>query len=185
MILTLEKIKFAAREYKNIKIMRKFLNLFVITSFLFLYSCSPSSKQASKYNNALILQQRHVIEKMDDFIGSLSTYNKQEMNKAYQDLQTTIDKAIDTVKQMKGFDGSTEYRDTTLALLQVYKNVTENEFRTVVNLLSKNESEYTNNDAKVVSQTMLQARNKISQANENFKKYQQEFAKKYNLSLVE
>ena len=165
--------------------MRKFLNLFVITSLLFFYSCSPSSKQASKYNNALIMQQRYVVEKMDDFISSLSKYEKKDMNSAYQNLLTTIDKSIDTVKRLKGFDGSTEFRDTTLALLELYKNVTENEFRTILNILSKPDSVYTNTDAKAVSQTLLQARNKISEANKKFQKYQEAFAKKYNLSLVQ
>ncbi len=131
----------------------------------------------------LIRQQRKVIEKMDDLINSFSLYNKKQMDQAYQDLLTTIDQAIDTVSRMKGFDGSTEFRDRTLELLKLYKDVTENEFHTVLNLLSK--KDYSNNDAKIVSETMLQARNRLSKANKEFEQYQQQFAKKYNLRLVE
>ncbi len=166
---------------KNTKIMRKYFFLLIV--ILFLGSCSPSPKQASKYNNMLIRQQRKVIEKMDDLIKSFSLYNKKQMNQAYQDLEKTIDQAIDTVSNMKGFDGSTEYRDKTLELLKLYKNVTENEFHTVLNLLSK--KEYTNSDAKIVSETMLQARNRLSKANKAFEEYQKQFAKKYNLRLVD
>ncbi len=160
--------------------MHKYYFLLVL---LFLASCSPSPKQASKYNNMLIRQQRKVIEKMDDLINSFSLYNKKQMDQAYQDLLKTIDQAIDTVSNMGGFDGSTEFRDKTLELLKLYKDVTENEFHTVLNLLSK--KDYSNNDAKIVSETMLQARNRLSRANKDFEQYQQQFAKKYNLKLVE
>ncbi len=164
--------------------MNKFLKYLLIVTLL-TGSCAPTPKKASEYNNKLIRQQRKVVDKMDDLIASFSTYNTDEMKIKYGSLQKTIKEAIDSVQQMPAFDGSTEFRDNTLELLKTYKDVTDNEFKTVLALLSKPESQYTAQDAQKVSDLMLSAKNKISNANDKYKEYQKQFAEKYNLTLVE
>ncbi len=164
--------------------MNKFFNILIFL-LIFFAGCSPTPKKASEYNNKLIRQQRNVVAKMDDLVSSFSTYDPKEMNEAYDNLVRAIDQAIDSVENMKDFYGDDQFKTKTLELLNVYKSVTENEFRTVLNLLSKPENKYTNDDARIVSETMLQAKMKINKANQSFKEYQNKFADKYNLKLVD
>ncbi len=164
--------------------MKNFTKIIFLLTVFYLAGCAPSPKQASKYNNMLISQQRAVIDKMDNLIASFTTYNSQEMHDAYNALIKQINHSLDTLQKVKAFDGSTEFRDTTIKLIRFYKQVSENELRQVMDLLSKPQNEYTSEDAVKVSRLMMEAQDKVSAANERFKKYQESFAKKYNLSLT-
>ena len=156
--------------------------LFVLTVF-YLASCSPSPKKASEYNNMLVRHQRQVVSKIDDLIASFTTYNAQDMQAAYNALIKQIDYSLDTLQKVRPFDGSTEFRDKTIELLQFYKNIAQTQLKQVMILLSKPEDQYTSQDALRVSEIMSEVHDKIAEKNQEYKKYQQEFAKKYHLSL--
>ncbi len=164
--------------------MKNFPKILFLLSVFYLTSCAPSPKKASEYNNMLIRQQRAVISKMDNLIASFTTYNAQDMQQAYNDLIKQINLSLDTLNKVKAFDRSTDFRDKTIALLKFYKSITQKDLKTVMQLLSKPENEYTNQDALRVSEIMSQVHDKIAQENTAFKQYQQSFAKKYHLALT-
>ncbi len=164
--------------------MRNFPKILFLLSVFYLVSCSPSPKKASQYNNMLIHHQRAVINKLDDLIASFTTYNKEEMNQAYNALMEQINYSLDTLRKVKPFDGSTEFRDKTISLLEFYKKIAQTQLKEVMRLLSKSEDDYTSQDAMRVSEIMSEVHDRIAEENAKFKKYQEEFANKYHLSLT-
>ncbi len=164
--------------------MKNFLKILFLLTVFYLAGCSPSPQKASEYNNMLIRHQRAVISRIDDLIASFTTYNAQDMQQAYNALIKQINFSLDTLQKVKPFDGSTEFRDKTISLIEFYKDVTENQLKQVMQLLSKPEDKYTSQDALRVSEIMSEVHDKITQKNAEFKKYQEQFARKYHLSLT-
>jgi hypothetical protein len=164
--------------------MNKFYSLVFLGFLIMFLGCSPTPEQASKYNNALIKEQRAVVSKMDELIASFNTYNSQRMHQAYNALLNQINQSIAHVSKMQGFDGSTAFRDSTLSLLRFYKAITTTELRTVMELLSKPEDKYTASDAKRVAELMSDLSQKVAAENQRYRQFQEKFAKKYKLNLT-
>ncbi len=155
----------------------------ILLGLVLLAGCGPSPKQASEYNNKLIKEQKNAVDKLDNLIASLNTFDPQQMNAAYKEAVDQLDKSIANLEKIEAFDGSTAYRDTTIYLLKIYKDVVVNDFSKVIEKLSKPDDQYTPQDQAAVSSQLVEIQEKLTTANKNYKKYQEEFAKKYKLQL--
>jgi hypothetical protein len=159
------------------------LILMIATSFI---ACGPTTEQAVEYNDALVEQQRVAIEKIDAVYESFANYTDQNgMDRALTAAQQQAAMSLDNVKKMDGFDGSTEFRDAAVALLETYKAITINEFPQLVALYKLPEGEYTQEKKDEADKLLSESSVKTDQGMAGFQAAQEVFGKKYKLTFEE
>lgn len=157
--------------------------IFLVVNTLVAYSCGNTKKQAVEFNNKIVDSQSVIVKKMLDLSSDEATNDTSIMEQKRLELISTIDQSIQVVKNIKPFRYGEEFQNAALQLFNFYKQVANNEYREIIEILKK---ENINAD----DQERLKAINdKISKEekvlDEKFMNKQREFATKYGFSLVD
>ncbi|MBU0489433.1 MAG: hypothetical protein KKA07_04335 [Bacteroidetes bacterium] len=159
----------------------------LVSMILFLFACSGgvTTDDAVKYNDQIIEHQVKIVKKLDALDNTLSTYVLADMNAALSAAKEQTDQGIKAVEAMGEFDGSTAFRDAGLDFFKVVQKMIETEYPEVVKLMSLSEEDYDDEANNRVMELADVMDSSLKGAMEAFSKAQDDFAAKYNFSLVE
>jgi len=141
-----------------------------------------TTDDAIEYNDEMIDIQSEVDQSLVDMLDVLDYGTAEDMWEAKEETLELIDESIEKVEEMDEFDGSDEFKDEMLELLDMYKDIVENELTIVIeyqidfdNLSDDEFDEYY--DLYTV------ALDKYESAFSNFTEFQEDFAEEWDLSL--
>lgn len=154
-------------------------------SILFLVACKPTPEEGIKYNDKIIAEQTAVMEKVNGLDRALKNYVPEEMDKAYNDLNSQLDLSIKNVQAMDKFDGKNNFKDVTVEYFKEIKAGLENEMKKVVELSKLPEDQYTEKEEKMVNELFQKNIDRTSKGQEKFEKFQRDFATQYKFKIEE
>ena len=138
---------------------------------------------AVNYNNKIVDQQASVIEKMFDLVESLKKRDGTQMKKNLRLLQEQITESADAIGQMEGYEGSTKLRDAALDLMEFYEAVSHEEFVTMVDILSKPDSEITQFDVEQIQDLERRISQEELELDAMLQQAQREFANEHDFKI--
>lgn len=161
-------------------------NLFLsITTvgMLVLASCNMGPKMTPiEYNDAIIGEQTKISRVMIDMANSFSTdLNKSEALRL--DLIKQCEASIKAVKELPDYKGNTKFRDAGANLFTFYKEISEKEYKEMIDILKKENIELADIERLTVLEKEISGRE--VPLDDAFQTAQQEFAKEHNLELRE
>lgn len=165
--------------------MKDFRILIIALFFPLIVSCQPSTEDAIKYSDGITEQQIEVNEKFSILISSYDAYVSDEMDIAYNNTIGQIDKGVEYVNKLEGFEEDAYFREGALAFFKSYKEVLENEHKKIIGLYKLPENEYGTEQVKEVEKLRNQSNIKIDKSFENMFTAQKKFAEKYHIKLEE
>ena len=149
-----------------------------------LVSCGPTTNDAIKYNDALVDQQKKVLQKESVLIEGISKNMPDKLDSSYNDLLSQIKESIDVVQKMDAFDGKTEMKDAALKVFEAYKDAAENDYAKMIKLAKTPDTLYTQETDNKVIDLSKKIDDKLNKAVDAFIEKQNEFAKKYKFELT-
>lgn len=143
------------------------------------------SNSAVKYNNEIIKLQNMVIEKMFDLAKSFeqNPRSPEVMRQRLRELQNQTTASADAVSELGDFKGNTDLRDTALQLFEFYESVCNDEYVTIVEILSKSDNDITNEDYNTILAIQRQIEKEEMKIDIRMKQVQQQFANEHNFQI--
>jgi len=149
-----------------------------------LVSCGPTTDDAIKYNDALVDQQKKVLQKESALIEVISKNTPDKLESSYNDLLNQIKESAEIVQKMEAFDGKTDMKDAVLKVFEAYKNAAENDYIEMINLAKTPDALYTQETDDKVIDLSKKIDDKLNKAVDAFIVKQKEFAEKYKFELT-
>lgn len=152
---------------------------------LVLVACSEKngSRRPAEYNDFLVGNQIRVVNSAEALQNSFDTYNPEDMQVHYKRFITEIDEAIRNVSEYPDYRGSDDFRLATGRLLEIYRNLADNEYHEAMELLSKPDSTYMPEDEKKLEVLYRQIDRISRQATAEYRNAQQIFARANGLEV--
>lgn len=149
--------------------------LLPILTVLFLFSCEiPSGQTALEYNDSIIEEQNKImtcmLESTNCFDADLSTCDALRMKTIAQ-----CDASISVVEAMPDYDGNIRLRDGAVALFKFYKDMYENTYKEMIDIVMKDD--ITEDDIARLTVLEQQMTQKEVVLDEELDQAQQEFAR--------
>ncbi|MFH1434855.1 MAG: hypothetical protein ABIJ56_03970, partial [Pseudomonadota bacterium] len=107
-----------------------------------------------------------------------------DMDTKHAALISSIDAALADAKALKPFDGSTDFKDTTIALFEFYKDISAKEYKEIIDILKKGD-EITEADAKRIDEINADISKREAELDDKFQVVQEAFAKKFGIPLID
>jgi len=166
--------------------MRKYSHLIISAIFaVTLFACGPTTEQAIDYNDAIIAEQKLVLNKENQLINIIANNQQDQINSMHKELLDQIDNSIRTVNELKGHSKFNGFRDATLALFKVYKEVVEGEYAEVIKIAQLPDEEYTKEADDKIMEVSGQIDSKLEKALNDFGDAQEKFAEELDFQLKE
>ena len=118
-----------------------FSGVFVVMA-LFLVSCGPTVDQAIEHNDAIVADQKEVLnfrEEVADLVFDMA--EPSEINKKFDEYSSYLATMVDKYEKMPAFDKTDVFRTAMIDFLKSYKGVCDNQFKTFVKLYQTPPSE--------------------------------------------
>lgn len=147
--------------------------------------CQNSTKSPVDYNNEIIDNQSKIIQKIINLSNSFDKRDANEMENLYQVLKKQIDESIDTISNLDEYEGNTQFRDASIKLFKFYQSVVGKEYREMIDILKKKDSELSQKDVDRIDALTIDISKREEGLDEEFAKVQKEFADKYNIQIQE
>jgi hypothetical protein len=151
-------------------------------ALLFLLGCGPGPEEAVKYNDSIVVFQNRVISMEDRFMESLDG-GPEEMRQGLDSLMHQVMRSLEGTKKLGGFHGDESLYQAAVKLLENYKSIVDNEYRTVVELLCKPDEDTEEDDQEKYDDAINEANRKLIEATEAFDRAQDAFSKKHNFTF--
>jgi len=153
-------------------------------SFVLLQSCKPEKTMtAIEFNDAIIAEQSKIIQLTLDFAKTMET----DLDKCEEiRLQTIVqcDSSIAAIGRIESFEGGEALKSSALDMIQFYKDIYSNEFKTMIEILKKGEN-ITPEDIESLTKINEEITKREQVLDATFNNAQTEFAKKNNLNIGE
>lgn len=164
--------------------MKKLNILFISTIIAVIFAgCGPSTEDAIDYNNAIIAEQKAVVEKENDLINTIANNQQDKIKAVHQELLNQIDKSKKTVEELKGHSKFDTFESATVKLFEIYKEVVNTEYGEVIKIAMLPDEEYTQEaDDRIIELTGL-IESKLEKALNDFGEAQEKFAEELNFTL--
>ena len=163
--------------------MRDFKILFISLFVTLIISCQATTEDAIKYNDGITEQQILVNEKLTVLLDSYDAYVSEDMDIAYDSALEQLNKSINYVGKLKGFEEDKYFKESALTFLKIYKSVLENEHQQIIQLLKLPEDNYGQKEVELVEAHRNISNTKIDKAFEDMFITQKKFADKYHIEL--
>ncbi len=154
-----------------------------LLGFLLLTACGQKpSMTPVEYNDAIIGEQTKISRVMID----MANYFSIDLDKSDQlrlDLVKQCEQSIEAVKKLPDYKGNTRFRDAGVALFTFYKEISEKEYKEMIDILRKEQIE--DADIELLEALEIKIGSKEEPLDAEFQAAQQAFAKEHNLSLYE
>jgi uncharacterized coiled-coil protein SlyX len=147
------------------------------------FACGPTKEDAIKYNDAIITEQRKVVDKENELTGAIKS-NAGNLDEILAGLTKQTEESIAVVTKMEDFDKKSDFKDAALKLFNVYKDVAAVEYKAwLANLKTPIDQV---NDQVLAEETELvkKINEKIDKALGDFTKAQEDFAAKYKFEIA-
>ena len=154
----------------------------VILSSCLLLSCGPDSGDATSYNDTIITEQNKVANKGEAFYAAMDI-SPEEMQKAFLAFCSQVDTSTVLTKQLGPFNGTTEFLDAALKSLQMYKFLCDNEYKSIVEILSKPEDDISDEDTERYHATIKEIEAKLAPVLNGLDASQLKFATNWNFTI--
>jgi hypothetical protein len=148
-----------------------------------LMSCGGPSVKPEVYNDSLVIQQIRVVEKADELQDAFDSYVSAEMRMRHQQLSRQIDASLKQVVEMKAYEDDDSFRQSALSMLKGYENLVKKEYIEAEKILAQSDSLYSDGDEARLEILYKQIDKLSDELTSNFKRAQEDFARKYKLSL--
>jgi hypothetical protein len=135
-----------------------------------------------EYNDAIIGEQTKIYKimlRMADYFSK----DLKKADKVRLELVDQCQKSIDFLKKLPAYEGDKDFRDAGVALFTFYKEISEKEYKEIIDILKKEQIEPA--DVEVLRKLEEQITKREKPLDDAFQAAQQAFAKKHNLSLYE
>lgn len=160
-------------------------NFIVVAAFVW-SSCSNTSKLTpTAYNDSLVTQQIKVVEAAEKLQEVLDTYVKEDMETIYGRLRGQINLSKAKTEGFGDFNDNKSFKESTLEFIGTYQQLTENEYKEALSLLSKPDSLYSKTDEARVELLYKEIDQKTAKATEKYRLAQNAFAKENNINFSE
>lgn len=162
--------------------MKKLILSLTVGMFV-LAGCGSKPKMTPvEYNDAIIGEQTKISKVMLDMANYFgSDLTKSEALRG--DLVKQCEASVKVLKDLPDYKGKTDFRDAGVALFTFYKEISEKEYKEMIEILAKPEIELADIERLTVLEKEIGAREQPLDA--AFQTAQQAFAKEHNLSLYE
>lgn len=145
----------------------------------------PTTEEAIDHNDDIVGTQSEMIQLENDLVYAISEDGSIDaIDAAYDDYLSFFKKKIKEYDKMDAFDESDTFREAMIDLLDAFEEVAKNEWKAVIDLLSKDPEEITDQDIEDYDVLLEEIDFKENKANQKFLKKQEEFAKEYDFKLV-
>ncbi len=135
------------------------------------------------YNDYLVAEQNRIIKRFSELNKAYESYDREEIDQARQALLNEIDEVIAAVEKLPPYEGDTELRDAALEMFTYYRQLSEQELKSIGDLLSKGENELTESDIDEMDRLYNRFRKEIKSYEINFADAQRAFANKYGMKI--
>lgn len=127
----------------------KTLKLFALATIVSIlsFACKPTPEEAQKHNDDLIAIEHALSEKESDFLTTITDGKTVEEKKAaYTALINQADEAVVSVGKIAPFDNDETFLKAFKDYIITLKGLINNEYKQILDMLSKNEEEVTEED---------------------------------------
>lgn len=147
-------------------------------------SCSSKSEISPiAYNDSLVVQQIAVVEASAKLQEVLDTYVKADMQTMLGRLQGQINLSLAKSEAMGAFQDDASFKDATVSFIRTYQELSQDEYRRAVQLLSKPDSVYSPEDEALVERIYAEINKVTADATTDYEKAQLQFAAKHEIAL--
>lgn len=158
----------------------------LVASFLFalsLVSCGPTANDAINYNEQIInlvdsLNTSHYL-----FIEQLDAHSVDSLNISYKLFETRAEYSLDRIKKFGPFAGKKEFRTAATEYFATLNHIVKNEGKGLVNILSKDSSEYTLEDLESITTLSHRFDENYEKAFTRLEAAQARFAKEWGFKI--
>jgi hypothetical protein len=156
--------------------------LIAILSCCLLASCGPGSGAAAEYNDAIITEQNKVANKGEAFYAAMDL-SKEELQKAFAAFCAQVDSSISLTKELGPFDGKTEFLDAAMHSLELYRSICGEEYKLLVETLSKPEDEISEEDTEKYHAAIKAVEEKLNPVMDQLDAAQLKFAQENDFTI--
>lgn len=147
-------------------------------------SCSSKSEITPiAYNDSLVTQQIAVVDASAKLQEVLDTYVKADMQTMLGRLQGQINLSLAKSEAMGAFQDDASFKDATVSFIRTYQELSQDEYRRAVQLLSKPDSVYSPEDEALVEKIYAEINKVTADATAEYEKAQQDFATKHEIKF--
>lgn len=160
-------------------------NFYIIISlFLLMTSCGSNVRSAYDYNNIISNEEIIATESVYRFKAAIENQKHVELQRLKEEGVSNINRCKENLKGIDDFKGSDEYKNAAIYLLDIYLDIFENEFSSIIELYKQNNDLISGNTYSQVIKIDKQTDKKIEKALNNLKKRQLDFAENNNLMVA-
>jgi hypothetical protein len=157
-----------------------------LASILLLFiSCSPSTDEAVNYNDKLVNEQILVATSIDSLNELISNKDTTQIKSYYQKLSNTIITSTNKIDRYDNFDNNSDYKNSIKKLFQAYQKICDNEYKDLINICYLPDTLFTQDTLNFFNITLNKINEKIAVQTKEFNTFQENFAKKYNFTLID
>ncbi|MBN2681697.1 MAG: hypothetical protein JXR58_04265 [Bacteroidales bacterium] len=156
----------------------------ILTMLLFMVcSCGPTAKEAAEYNNAIVTQQKIVLEKVSELDNAIGNFDNNKMDKALKDLEESLGKALAEIKSLEDVDGCEGFKKASISYFETFNNLISEHYPALMTIFRLPPENYTSTEEQMADSIQNIINEKHKQSQDEFIKAQSEFAKKHNIEL--
>lgn len=162
----------------------RFFTLVLGLGFVVISSCSSRTEITPiAYNDSLVVQQIAVVDASAKLQEVLDTYIKADMQTMLGRLQGQINLSLAKSEAMGAFQDDASFKDATVSFIRTYQELSQDEYRRAVQLLSKPDSVYSPEDEALVEKIYAEINKVTADATAEYEKAQQDFATKHEIKF--
>ncbi|MCB9230488.1 MAG: hypothetical protein H6581_02420 [Bacteroidia bacterium] len=172
--------------------MKKISYLLVFTLMaVFISACGGTSaasdpfySDAIVYNDSIVTLQTRIGQAILDLSASFEGAEPAVMNREYDKLAGVIKEVREDAKSIQGFDGNSDLINAARDLFAFYDDICKNEYREIIDLLSKEPDTITEDDLTRMDELANGISGREIELDNAFEIAQNAFAAKYNFDLT-
>jgi len=166
--------------HKNI--MKNLFYFFIVV--VFVVGCSRTREDAVKFNNAVVADQKQIIEAINKLITTFEDTNVTKIEAQYQEHIKLLEEMRSKYANMKPFDEEDDLRKAFIEFIDANLLCAKQEYAQLIEILKKyDEKTYWSykNKWDSIAHVVL---DKEQRTNDKFLEAQKKFAEKYEITLV-
>jgi lysyl-tRNA synthetase class I len=148
-----------------------------------LTSCGPTQEDALKYNDSLIDITDELTEMQDLFVNQIDGHNVDSLKITHELFVQQSEISSENLAKVKKFEDKNEFGKATSDFIATINSVANNECKKMVELLSKDGEQFTDQDQEKLNILASMMNEKYNKVFKNLQKKQIAFSKEWNFKL--
>lgn len=158
--------------------------ILLLLGLFFVYSCSRTREDAAKFNNAVVADQKIIIESINKLIDAFEDTNYQHIEKKHAEHIRLLEEMKVKYSNMQPFDDEDILRKAFIEFIDTNYSCAKKEYAMLVDILKvTTEKTYWDNKKKWDSIAHV-VQEKEQRINDKFLEAQKKFADRYDITLV-